>query len=871
VAVDEFTNRLRLAVAGALASVSPTAAAAAPADDLDRGQFVERAANLVAKVERTEPDAALWLPFLAALVSVGGVLAIAASVRRVLAPTTLAAVLALSASPTSNASGLSPTPTPPPLSPRSMSTGASLPMSPTGATSPPVSVDESRLQRYARVERADRVRQSYVAVLKAVLKDWRLLPRSPLASLLLLCDSPNGALVRDVLLQLARDDSAAFWQALVGGIDPLLVERRRLPESARSSSSAGDATPVRRYSIDADNEALVRTTSPVIRTTSPLARVDDGTTLARQQSATPPITADADDNGVIATTTTTTSSGGDSVMAALFVALMAWRRAIDDDDEAARARLGDAMMASAFLEHTWRSQDLSAIEPSEALAFVLRQLRVVAVSFATVAMSESLTSVHVEFFFEIWRASKRVGVASGGLTTVAARDSDRHESEDDESDESDDAADDDDDSVDGKNNTTAEGNNAAATRAAGVASMQRYRGKVFWSAFIALTSQLHAVFPWHVQRALCDMTPTSAGVAYRITSALRCNPLLAVVTHDTEMPPTAEAIQRLGNVREFERFAASLIVSAPDDDADAGAARVYDEHDVYGALEFERTQKRVHLAARLRAEVSSRSARLALAAERLLDVDYAHQLSELKNLFAAQQQAQREMVAKKDAWTSKLQTRIENLITINNRLTEQGKQATIEASAYKEQAEERHTKLREAADRLVRARIEADDRTLQLNEAREQLQVLLGLVLDLQSREQQQQQLRVIGDGVAMAAADVAAPCALCASTGAQLAAAERRAADAEDRRRLAEQRVAELTAAQQRFTLERDAARLQYEKLAATLERERRAASDQSAQQHESRTALSERVLELSEQVSSAKAAAAAAVAAQQTRSLQR
>jgi hypothetical protein len=274
VAVDEFTNRLRLAVAGALASVSPTAAAAAPADDLDRGQFVERAANLVAKVERTEPDAALWLPFLAALVSVGGVLAIAASVRRVLAPTTLAAVLALSASPTSNASGLSPTPTPPPLSPRSMSTGASLPMSPTGATSPPVSVDESRLQRYARVERADRVRQSYVAVLKAVLKDWRLLPRSPLASLLLLCDAPNGALVRDVLLQLARDDSAAFWQALVAGIDPLLVERRRLPESARSSSSAGDATPVRRYSIDADSEALVRTTSPVIRTTSPLARIE---------------------------------------------------------------------------------------------------------------------------------------------------------------------------------------------------------------------------------------------------------------------------------------------------------------------------------------------------------------------------------------------------------------------------------------------------------------------------------------------------------------------------------------------------------------------------------------------------------------------
>jgi hypothetical protein len=285
------------------------------------------------------------------------------------------------------------------------------------------------------------------------------------------------------------------------------------------------------------------------------------------------------------------------------------------------------------------------------------------------------------------------------------------------------------------------------TRDVGVASLQRYRGKVFWSAFIALTSQLHAVFPWHVQRALCDMTPTSAGVAYRITSALRCNPLLAVVTHDTEMPPTAEAIQRLGNVREFERFAASLIVSAAPPTRRRRRERraCTTSTTCIGALEFERVQKRVHLAARLRAEVSSRSARLALAAERLLDVDYAHQLSELKNLFAAQQQAQRELVAKKDAWTSKLQTRIENLITINNRLTEQGKQATIEASAYKEQAEERHTKLREAADRLVRARIEADDRTLQLNEAREQLQVLLGLVLDLQFAQQQQQQLRVIG------------------------------------------------------------------------------------------------------------------------------
>jgi hypothetical protein len=72
--------------------------------------------------------------------------------------------------------------------------------------------------------------------------------------------------------------------------------------------------------------------------------------------------------------------------------------------------------------------------------------------------------VHVEFFFEMWRASKRVGVASGGLTTVPARDrATGGASADDDSDESDDGADDDDDS-DG-DDTTAVGQQCRGRRA----------------------------------------------------------------------------------------------------------------------------------------------------------------------------------------------------------------------------------------------------------------------------------------------------------------------------------------------------------------------------------------------------------------------
>jgi hypothetical protein len=838
---DEFALRLRSAVVGALTSISATTGSASTTPLLshelgaaERGAFIETAANLVGRLERSEPDVLLWLPYLAAIASVGGALAIAPALRRLLVPTTLAAVVALRAKQRANDElPLSPSMSPPRA----------------GATSPSPSADERRMQRYARIERADRVRQSYVAVLTVVLKEWRalpLLPRNVCKSLLLLCELPGAALVREVLLRHARDDPPTFWTALIAGIDPLLATQLATATPPRHAARRASAADVSQSSTAESSAA----SSPTAHRASPLSASPLSGT-ARSSEAGPLSDPAASSATPIASEVSEAidvdSARHRAMLAALFVALLAWRRAIDDD--AQRARLGDAMLASSFLDQVRRVHGVAGIDTSSSLPFALRLLRIVTAAFGDIVISARCSAEHVRQLLELWLYFKRVGVASGCLSSVPMRDAAAAgaRATTDDSDgsggsgaESD--GDSDSDELDG----------VVLPRQSSTSAVQRYHGDAFWSAFIGLTSHLHAAFPWHMQRALCDLTVNNASVAYRITSSLRCNPLLALVTHETELPPTAEAIQRLGSAREFERFAASLIVA---DDvlgpgeleaAAAAASREYDEGDVIGALEFERLMKRQQMAARLRAEVSSRSARLALASERLLESEYARQLTQLKDLFAEQQQAQRDLVAKKDAWTSKLQTRIENLITINNRLTEQCKQAVLEAASYRELSDERQTKLRDAADRLVRARIEADDQQQELREAREQVQVLTGLVLD------SQQQREAIESAAGAAALDGAGPCANCAQLGAQLSTAERRRVQAEQALAASELRVLELSAREQQLSAEREAARAQFQQLGSRLEAERDAAAEQVARQRESRTALSERVLELSERIDS-------------------
>jgi hypothetical protein len=836
---DEFALRLRSAVVGALTSISATTGGGASTTPLlshelgaaERGAFIETAAGLVGRLERSEPDVLLWLPYVAAIASVGGALAIAPALRRLLVPATLAAVVALRAKQRAN-DELVGSPLSPPISPPRA-----------GATSPPPSADERRMQRYARIERADRVRQSYVAVLTVVLKEWRalpLLPRNVCKSLLLLCELPGAALVREVLLRHARDDPPTFWTALIAGIDPLLATQLATatpPRHAARRASAADASQSSTESSAAS--------SPTARRASPLSASPLGG-AARSSEAGPLSDPAASSATPIASEVSEAidvdSARHRAMLAALFVALLAWRRAIDDD--AQRARLGDAMLASSFLDQVRRVHGVAGIDTSSSLPFALRLLRIVTAAFGDIVISARCSAEHVRQLLELWLYFKRVGVASGCLSSVPMRDAAAAAARatTDDSDGSGGGAESDGDS------DSDELDGVVLPRQSATSAAQRYHGDAFWSAFIGLTSHLHAAFPWHMQRALCDLTVNNASVAYRITSSLRCNPLLALVTHETELPPTAEAIQRLGSAREFERFAASLIVA---DDALgpgelAAASRECDESDLIGALEFERLMKRQQMAARLRAEVSSRSARLALASERLLESEYARQLTQLKDLFAEQQQAQRDLVAKKDAWTSKLQTRIENLITINNRLTEQCKQAVLEAASYRELSDERQTKLRDAADRLVRARIEADDQQQELREAREQVQVLTGLVLD------SQQQREAIESGAGTAALDGGGPCANCAQLGAQLSAAERRRVQAEQALAASELRVLELSAREQQLSAEREAARAQFQQLGSRLEAERDAAAEQVARQRESRTALSERVLELSERIDS-------------------